>query len=107
MLRGCPLKLDFSSVVNNIDGTPIKDDKNNNLTLMSAIIIAMTNVIPGDEKLSPQEKFDMGRIAFSASRSEDLCIEDIAKIKERVGKVFANSVVVYSLWNMIEAKDAT
>lgn len=110
------MKIDVGRVITNFEGITIKDNFNidktkeaKDLTLGGACINALLyiqdeKVISGDEKLTRYELALKIKIALGTDKKEiELKIEEVAKIKELVGK-FYNTIVVGQTYKMLENK---
>ena len=111
------MKLDIGRVITNFEGKAIKDsfgiseDKiQKDLTLGGACINSLLYIqdekpISGQEKLDRYELALKIKVALGTDKKEaDLKIEEIAKIKELVGK-FYNTLVVGQVFKLIEEKN--
>jgi phosphotransferase system IIA component len=54
-----------------------------------------------DVRLSGKDRYERGKLIEKIDANEELTIEDLNNIKERIGKV-CTPVVVYSAWNLLE-----
>ena len=84
------MKLALNQTIHNLDNQPIKDGPSNEeLTVKAVCIFALSAVIQG-ENPSGQEKFDRHILAMKIKDADDpvdLTVEEIAKLKELVGRV--------------------
>lgn len=96
------MKINYNEPVMNFDGTPFKDEKETTMTLKKAIFMACTASVSGDEALTPMDKYRVGEIAFVASKELDLTAEQVATVKERLGKGQFTPTFVFAVHNMLE-----
>lgn len=84
------MKIDFSAPIRNFEGDAIE-----NLTLGTASIQSLMTPVKGDEDMPVLDKVRYFKLASAlhGAAEIDLPIEDVALIKERVGKVFTVLVV--------------
>lgn len=88
------MKIDFKKLINSVYGKPIKND-DKDLDLGFACTEALMNVTAADVKMEAVEKYKRYKLAERIALADelDLSIEDVAKIKECVGKVYGPNVV--------------
>lgn len=94
MKRAGAVEVNFGTVLTDMDGQPIKEgDKV--LTLGRAAMMALTFTLP-NETISGDEKFKRGLLAqrVYTDKVVDLSVDDLAKIKDLVGKMMSPPVVV-------------
>lgn len=95
------MKIDFSRKLTALDG---REDPNAP-TLKDMAISALTGSLRGDEELQPKSKFDLGllaqRLALSAEAAVEVTAEEIATIKDRIGRAY-NPAGVVMAWQMLE-----
>ena len=86
------MKVNFTKKLRNIDGKPIKD-KDGTITLSSisinALLAQTKEEVEGKEKV---EQYDLA-LKIRDNKDADLTVEEIAKIKELVGKIFPPLIV--------------
>jgi hypothetical protein len=103
------MKIDFSTVLTNFDGTPYvsvpetKDAPAKYLTLKEVALMVLGAPLPDDQTLSPMDKFNLGRIGHAIATDLELPVEDLAKLKDRIGKGVISPAIVFSAWNIFEA----
>lgn len=95
------MKIDFNQSLLGYDGSPIKDGETL-FTLKQAALTALKTVAPGDDSLAPLAKFELGSIGQTVAKDLDLTVEQIASLKERIGKVFLSPEMVFAAWNALE-----
>lgn len=95
-------KVNFDLVLKKLDGKPLKDDKEKDLTLSDA---AKQSLLVNDEKQTGSEKYENYCLAAMVDKGGviDLKSEDISKIKEMIGK-YMFPVVVGPAWDALEGK---
>lgn len=96
------MSLDYQEVLLNPTGKPFTDADNGPLTIGKAFFFAVTSPVPGDENLSGEDKYNLGKIASLVSNEKQLTVEQKSIVKERIGKFFTNSYLVYILWDIID-----
>lgn len=101
--------IDFSQQLSGIDGKPLlndaasKPDKPMYLTLGDVAIIALEAQLQEDAQATGAEKFkrdELARKIFGA-KAVSLSIEELASIKERIGKAFP-AVTVGAAWRLLD-----
>ena len=97
------MKIDYTQKLVGFDGEPFKlEDGGKDLTIKDAILAACRAQVPGDDQLSPMDKFAIGEIGHLVSKDMDLTTEQVAKVKDRCGKIFTPALI-YDLFTKIEA----
>jgi hypothetical protein len=76
------------------------------LTLARAAIAALTAQGIEDQNSSGEDRFMLGKVANRVFNREDLSIEDLAKVKIRIGKFFSPTVV-YRAWLILDPTNAS
>ena len=98
MNLGAELKAFTGEILNDAEG-------NKPLTFKDVAIIALVGTYGDEPNISGREKFERWELASKLYRSSteeiSLTVEEIAKIKELVGKAF-NVVVVGAMWSLLE-----
>lgn len=102
------MKLLVTQVLKQRDGTSMKDNvdgKAIDAILRVALINALEAPLETDRNEQPIEKYKRSKLADRVYENDEveLSIEDIALIKDRVGKVFG-SYVVKVVWDLLEEK---
>lgn len=98
------MKIDFSTVLNDLKGVPLKDglppaegqeDKREELTLGSVVCSALLATYPDENNLDPKVKFQRFKLAEKASDGgeQELTVEDAAEIKKLLGKAWGPLVM--------------
>jgi hypothetical protein len=96
------MKIELTTVINNLDEQPVLEAPGKPLTLRIAIIHALTT----DERGEGKQKFDRYELAVKikrAGQSIDLTAEEVVTIKECVGKAYY-PVVVGPVFNLLDPK---
>ena len=94
------MKINFEQVIKNIKGEQIKD-----LTLKSVSVEALLATFD-DERALGEEKVKRYLLAIRIQADPtgvDLVVEDVAKIKQLIGKGYG-PLVVGQAWEMLEGK---
>lgn len=103
------MKINFTQVINNLDGTPLKNEKNEDLTLGMVCKNALLMSFPDEQSLTGEEKlkrYDMAVLIHAAKDDTlDLTAERVAEIKKLVAK-FYGPLVVGQAWKMLEGENA-
>lgn len=96
--------LGLNEVIVDLDGDPHPEG----LTFYQAMKAALTNLVHGEETMKGDERFDLYMIASKlkaiADRkpdAEELSVDELAAIKERVGKAFHPSIMG-PVWLLID-----
>lgn len=102
------MKIDFTKVLTAISGKPLEkmeDDKKSDMTLGDAARTALLNLITqADQTISGNEKFKRHQLAekiYGKTEPVELSIDEVKKIKDRIGEV-CNPVVVGSAWKILD-----
>lgn len=95
------MKIDFAQKLTALDGR--EDPKAP--TLRDMAISALTSPLRGDDEMTPTSKFGLGllaqRMALSTSGEIEVTAEEIATIKDRIGRAYNPAGVVLA-WQMLE-----
>jgi len=54
-----------------------------------------------DQDMSGEDRFKLGRIASKIADTKELSVDELASVKERVGK-FYMPTVVYKVWSILD-----
>jgi len=95
------MKINFNQTIKNIKGEVVKD-----LTLKSVSIEALLATFEDERSLSGEEKvkrFVLATRIESNSNDMDFKVEDVAKIKQLIGKGYG-PLVVGQAWEMLDGK---
>lgn len=103
------MKIDMSQQLRGLDGKPVlvKDGEESvPMKLSNVCVNALLTATEGDKKQSGEDKFKNYHLAQKLhEKSEvELEAEEVAKLKERVSKVFPSPLVVGQAWDMLEGK---
>ncbi|KKN85538.1 hypothetical protein LCGC14_0278610 [marine sediment metagenome] len=95
-------KINFSVVLTKLEGGPLKDDKNEDLTLASA---AKQALLVLDEKQTGEKKYEHYCLATKVAGGGEVTLksEEITMIKEVIGK-YMYPIVVGQAWDLLEGK---
>jgi hypothetical protein len=94
------MKINFNQIIKTIKGEEIKD-----LTLKSVSVEALLATFNDEQSLSGEEKAKRYLLAtrIYANDELDLTVEEVAKIKQLVGKGYG-PLIVGQAWEMLEGK---
>jgi hypothetical protein len=105
------MKLNLDQIITDLRGKPIpfkeeKDSPEKDLTLRDVAQVALLNDAP-QEQLTGDQRFRLGRLAekIHAGGEVELKTDQIAKIKERIGKLWGTMVVTRA-WSLIDGPAA-
>ena len=95
-------KINFSAVLMSIEGTPIKTEKQEKMTLGAA---TKQSLLFFDEKESGSEKYENYCLATKVIDGGEVTIksEEISRIKKAIGK-YMGAIIVGQAWNILEGK---
>jgi hypothetical protein len=99
------MKIKTDQSLKTLEGKEIKDGKNA-ITLKNIMVEACLTNLKGDDGQSGEEKLKLYQLATKvqeAKKEIDLTIEEIALIKERIGRGY-NILTVGQAWQMLEGK---
>lgn len=96
------MKIDSSTIVTDLKGSPIKVKPDEDLTLGEVMIAALVNTVDGDQTQGGSDKFNLYKLALKCSGVSDFTIDEINLIKTRIGKAW-NTIVVGRAWDLLEA----
>lgn len=96
------MKIDFTTVIVDLDKKPIKMDKTNeDMTMRSVCVLSL---ISGDSRdVDAKEKFDRARLAEKINDNDelDLRVEDITLLKDLIGKMWV-PLVIMRTWDILD-----
>lgn len=100
------MEINFSELILNLDGETIPDEKGESTTLGKLAVGALLTVLPEHgqpEQISPVDKCRYGKLAqdIYASQTVDLKVEDIALLKDRIGKAYP-PLAVMRAWDLLD-----
>jgi hypothetical protein len=106
--KDAPRHIDFTQVIKDLDGQPLPINSEGKLpsvaTLGKIAKDALTNILPGDDQLTGSGKFDHWQLAQKVYPDKSdvvLTAEELATIKERIGKAYG-PIVVGPAWKMLD-----
>ena len=103
------MKIDFDTPILDLTGTPLMEKtlvngepKDVPITIGSITAGSLLTPLPADQNMSGKDKADLFNLALRVYKGVvDLSIEDVAKIKDRVGKTH-NNLAVGRVWQILE-----
>ena len=96
------MKINFNQPIKNITGEEIKD-----LTLKSVSVEALLATFSDEQSLLGEEKakrYVLATRIYANSEELDLTVEEIAKIKQLIGKGYG-PLVVGQAWEILEGRE--
>ena len=90
--------INFNQPILDYSGTPFPG-----LTLKELALQACSAALPSDNESTATEKYAIGDLGMRIFRDETVTTEDILKLKDRMGKLFASPALVYALFNLLDA----
>ena len=93
------MKLPFSTILTDIAGNqivtqPATEDKPAVfLTLKDVLITSFSANHADDDKLTHADRYALGKLGFAIGKESELSVEDVAKVKERAGKILTPGLV--------------
>lgn len=99
------MKVDFAATIKDIHGVVLKEGQDD-MTLGNVVCTAMLNTVPEDRALTADQKMQMFRAAESAAAGgvQDLSVEAVAAIKDRIGKLYG-ALIVGRCFDLLEQKE--
>jgi hypothetical protein len=100
------MKIDFSAVIKDLDGEAVKDgDKD--ATLGRVACSALLASYAAEQNLAAEDKVRRFRLAETAAKGgeQEIKVEDVALIKQLIGKMFA-PLIVARAYDLIEPPPA-
>ena len=101
------MKINFNQVINNLEGQPLKNEKDEDLTLGMVCKNALLTSYQDEQSLSGEKKLERYDIAMGIHAANlgtlDLPVEKVAEIKRLVAK-FYGPLVVGPAWKMLEGE---
>lgn len=94
------MKIDVSKKIANLDGSVAEGAP----SLSDVMLKALLEDLRGDEHQTGKDKFDRALLAQriqQADKTAEITAEEIATIKDRIGRAFS-PVVVFGAWNLLE-----
>lgn len=87
------MKLHYPTPLVAPTGDSYLDEKGQPMTLGSALVLAASLALPGDDQLSLPDKVGIGQAGLAVHRGLDLTVEQVAKLKDRVIRGFGSPVL--------------
>lgn len=124
------MKRNFSAILKQLDGTPIKDGADKlkrdaegrpvwdtttsepivlepakDCTLKSICLGAIGGAIDGDNVMTGEKKYALYKLADRISKggAVEVTTEEVATLKERIAKTYANFIVIGAAFDALEA----
>lgn len=97
------MKYNFNVALEGLDGEPIKDEEDKEVSLKSSCVNSLLANVPG-EKFDGQEKLQRWLLAQRIETAEEeikVTVDELSKIKECAGKAMG-ILVSGSIWMMLE-----
>jgi len=97
------MKINFNQPIKNIRGEEIKD-----LMLKTVSVDALLATFPDEQSLSGEEKakrYVLATRIYANPKELDLTVEEVAKIKQLIGKGYG-PLIVGQAWDMLEGNKA-
>ena len=95
--------LDVTQTLASLTGEPLTDDKGKPLTLRDVCATALVSPYPDEQHLAGTEKVKRWELATRIVKQDkvELAAEDVARLKELVGKAWG-VVVVGPAWELLD-----
>jgi len=89
------MKVDVTQGLTALDGEPLENEDQEPIVLRTVAINALMGVMEGDNSMTGEQKLKNWVLAQRLQKedSPDLTPEELASIKERIGKAFGPAVV--------------
>lgn len=89
------MKIDFSVVLKDIEGEPLKDEKGRDFTMARAACAALLASFPDEKEIGEKEKVDRFKLAISATAGgeQEVSINDASLLKKLIAKLYGPLVV--------------
>lgn len=101
------MRLNFTRTLTDYRGRDILGDDGLPLTLRTVACLALTAVLPGDDKATLEDKMTREGLAGRIWRGEadDVPVETVAAVKERINKVYPSPILVAAAVRVLEGSD--
>ena len=101
------MKVDMTQTLLGVDGNPVHDETGEAVVLRALCINALMAVMEEDKNQSGEEKLKADELARRLYNEDmpDLTPEELAKLKERVGKMYG-AVVVGPIYRILNGEAA-
>jgi hypothetical protein len=101
-----PRHINFTQAIVGLDGKPVQAGEGKTstpFTLSDASVNALLASLPEDGKLSGVDKYNYAELARKIYQNKDviLTVEEIATIKDRIGKAYG-PLIVGSAWRLLD-----
>lgn len=97
------MKININQKLKNLEGTQLKNETGKDLDLREVMLQSLLSMLEGDDRMAGGDKVKIWVISQKIHNSKDeleIDVEDLALIKERIGKMFM-PIVVGQAWEMI------
>jgi hypothetical protein len=101
------MNIDFNRAVPALGGGNRKDGKGEIFRLKDACITALDSIGQDEQKLDAKEKYrrgDLARRIFRAKGPIGIESEDVTLLKASTAKVFASTIIIAEIWDMLDPK---
>lgn len=97
------MKIQWATVLKDMDGKELTAEGSKPLTLSRVAINALSQLTQDDQNLDGEAKFKLGLLAnkIYTEPEADFEAEEIAKVKERIGKLYA-PFAVFQAYNLLK-----
>jgi hypothetical protein len=98
------MKINWKTVLTDVAGKEINAENGEPLTLDKVAINALSQLTQQDGQFTGEEKFKLGELAYRVYRADsetEFEVEEIAKIKERIGKLYT-PIAVFQAYNLLK-----
>ena len=96
------MKLNFKENLITLDSTPFINEDETPMTLKNVSLLALTGIHSSDDKRTTKEKIEIYTLARKVANEEELNIEEIALLKERISLIYVSPVIVGRALDIIE-----
>jgi len=97
------MKVNINQKLKNLEGAQLKNETGKEMDLRETMLQALLSMVEGDDRMSGSDKVKIWVLSqkIHGSNGElEIDVEDVALIKERIGKLFM-PMVVGQAWEMI------
>lgn len=97
------MKIQWQTVLTDLDGQALKVEGDKELTLAKVAINALSQLTQADQNMTGEEKFKLGLLTqkIHSEPDADFEVEEIAKVKDRIGKLYA-PLAVFQAYNLLK-----
>jgi hypothetical protein len=98
------MKVPFATVLKDLDGVDLQNGEST-VTLGTVAVQALLSPFPNEQDISGEEKMKRYELALRVRQTpeEDFPVDEIAKIKTLIGKIYT-PVVVGQAWKLLDGK---